>query len=370
MKNQQSLIGNRVSYARKQLRLTQEELSKYLGFKDRQILSNIEKGKRAISAEELIKIIKVTGRNLEFFTDSFIVAGECEFSFRAKADTPFLNEFQENAEKLLGTYKRLSELENIHNNYLSEGLRISEKNSYEDANQAGETFSKYLKLGDVPAENLRNKIEEELNILLLFIDTPHDISGAACRLQKFDSILINRNEHLGRINYDISHELFHLLTWDREKMRPERLDITTHEKKRPRREQLADIFASAFLMPEQSLKKQWEKLKHLEVHKRLNLTATYFNVTAIALKWRLKNLGWLDERQIENINDKLLTANGNPQKNVGKPPLFSKRFVAVLHNALESGKLSACRAAELTNLSLVELLKIFKQYKFKPPFDL
>jgi len=370
MKDKQSLIGCRVSHARKQSRLTQEELSKCLGFKDRQILSNIENGNRAVSAEELIKIMQVTGRSLEFFTDSFIIAGEAEFSFRAKANTPILNKFQEQAEKLLGTYKRLSELEGNHFSYFSRMLRITERSSFEDANQAGEIFAEYLNLGEVPAENLRNKIEKELNILLLLVDAPQDISGAACRLQNFDSILINRNEQLGRINYDISHELFHLLTWDREKMRPERLDITTHEKKRPRREQLADIFASAFLMPEQSLKEQWEKLKHLEVHKRLNSTATYFNVTAIALKWRLKNLGWLDEKQIENINDNLLTANGDPKKSVGKPPLFSKRFVAVLHNALEIGKLSARRAANLTGLSLEELLHTFKEYKFKPPFDL
>ena len=203
MKDKQSLIGCRVSHARKQSGLTQEELSKYLGFKDRQILSNIENGKRAVSAEELIKIMQVTERSLEFFTDSFIIAGEAEFSFRAKADTTVLDKFQEQAEKLLGTYKKLSELENIHNNYLSYGLRISEKNSYKDANQAGEFFSVYLNLGEVPAENLRNKIEEELNILLLLVDAPQDISGAACRLQNFDSILINRNEQLGRINYDI-----------------------------------------------------------------------------------------------------------------------------------------------------------------------
>ena len=364
MKNQQSLIGFRVSYARKQLRVTQEELSKHLGFKDRQILSNIENGNRAVSAEELIKIMQVTGRNLEFFTDSFIIAGETEFSFRAKADTPFLNEFQEKAEKLLGTYKRLSELEGHYFSYFSKKLRITERSSYEDALKAGEKLSEELGLGNIPAENLQNRIEDDLNILLLFLDAPNDISGAACHLQSFDSILINRNEYIGRINYDISHELFHLLTW--ESMQPNRIDDKTNF----RCEQLANKFASAFLMPEKSLKIEWERRKRMEINKRLNATATFFNVTAKALKWRIINLGWLDDSQKKNINDNLLIANGEPKKPLKKPLLFSKKFVARLYLALENGNISARRAANLTGLSLEELLHIFKEYKFKPPFDL
>jgi len=278
MKNQQNLIGKRVSYARKQLGLNQEELSKSLGFKDRQILSNIENGNRGVSVEELIKIMKITGKNLEFFTDSFSVAGEAEFSFRANADEPTLNEFQEKAEKILGTYKRLSELNNDNFSYLSKKLRITEKSSFEDALNAGEMVSEELCLGDIPSKNLRNKIEDVLNILLLYLDIPQDISGAACRLQNFDSILINRNETLGRINFDISHELFHILTW--ENMRPNRID----EKTNSRCEQLANKFASAFLMPEKSLKIEWERRNRLEINKRLNATATFFNVTIFVFK--------------------------------------------------------------------------------------
>jgi len=42
----------------------------------------------------------------------------------------------------------------------------------------------------------------------------------------------------------------------------------------------------------------------------------------------------------------------------------------LLHKSLETGEISARRAAELTYLSLDNLLGIFKQYELTPPFDL
>ena len=149
-------------------------------------------------------------------------------------------------------------------------------------------------------------------------------------------------------------------------MQPNRIDDKTNS----RCEQLANKFASSFLMPEKSLKAEWKRRKRMEINKRLNATATFFNVTAKALKWRIVNLDWLDDNQKKNINDNLLIANGEPKKPFEKPLLFSKKFVERLCLALENGNISARCAAELTDLSLEKLLEIFKQYKLTPPFDL
>ncbi len=368
MQQNQILIANRIASARKQLGFKQEQLSELIGFKDRQILSNIETGKRVVSADELIKIMQVTGKELGFFTDSFTIAGEGSFSFRAKADSDALSKFQNYAEKLIGTYRKLSELENISFSFFSKKLRINENSSYEDAKAAGENLADELELGTIPAQNLLHKLEEELDILLLFLDTQQDISGAACHLQSFDTILINRNEHIGRINYDISHELFHLLTWSA--MKPNKIDNRFDQNHRPRCEQLADNFASAFLMPEKYLKREWENRKRLEINKRLNSTATLFNVSAKALKWRIINLGWLTDDQISKIADNLLTANGEPKKHKKKIPLFSDKFIKRLYEGLNNGHISARRAATLTELSLGKLLQIFKDYNLEPPFEL
>ena len=48
------MVGSRVRVARKESGLTQKMLSDELGFKDRQILANIEAGKRKVSTEAMI----------------------------------------------------------------------------------------------------------------------------------------------------------------------------------------------------------------------------------------------------------------------------------------------------------------------------
>ena len=75
-----------------------------------------------------------------------------------------------------------------------------------------------------PAARLREAAEQELKISIFFVDVAAGISGAACHLDDGNVIVINRNEALGRLNFDIGHEIFHLLTWER--MPPDPMDIS------------------------------------------------------------------------------------------------------------------------------------------------
>jgi Zn-dependent peptidase ImmA (M78 family) len=52
-----------------------------------------------------------------------------------------------------------------------------------------------------------------LSVLVLHVDPPAGVSGAACHHPRFNTILINRREPDGRRNYDFAHETFHVLTW-------------------------------------------------------------------------------------------------------------------------------------------------------------
>jgi len=87
---------------------------------------------------------------------------------------------------------------------------------------AGERTAKSLNLGDSSAAKLREAVEEQLRVLVLFVDAPESISGAACHLHDGDYVLINRNEPSFRRNFNLGHELFHILTWN--EMPPARVD--------------------------------------------------------------------------------------------------------------------------------------------------
>src|ERR1700674_2462857 len=71
-------LARRVTVAREHAGLTQDKLSKRLGFKDRQTLAAIEAGQRKVVVDELLALIRVTGKDMEFFTDPFRLVGEAE----------------------------------------------------------------------------------------------------------------------------------------------------------------------------------------------------------------------------------------------------------------------------------------------------
>ena len=75
-------IGARIKALREERKLSQDDLARLFGFKDRQTVSAIETGMRRVTADELVIAIKRLDAPLEYFTDPFRLAGEGRFSWR------------------------------------------------------------------------------------------------------------------------------------------------------------------------------------------------------------------------------------------------------------------------------------------------
>lgn len=364
------LIRRRLKAARQKLTLTQAELSERLGFRDRQTLAAIEAGQRKISAEELLRAMEVLGVDLDYLTDSFRLVDEGAFSWRSsKSITPkLLDKFEDQAGRWIATFRRLSELQGVKPKVLQPRLALTERSSYEKAQAVAEGLGREWDLGEVPALRLERAVRERVGALVLYVDAPPGISGAACQVEELSVILINREEPEGRRHYDLAHECFHVLTW--EQMPPERADTEASPGgKHKRIEQLANNFAAALLMPEHSLTPRWENRGKREIHSWLNETATTLLVTAQALKWRLVQLGWLRKSDLVQIRDDKLTANGRPKKEQPKPLLFSAEFVERVHTALAKGQLSLRRTASLLDATMEDLADLFRSYGLTVPFD-
>lgn len=84
----QKLIGYRVKAAREAKGWTQDQLTQGMGLNDRQTVSDIENGKRALKPDEMLTLSDLLDRDLEFFIDPFAVAGEAQFSWRATPEVP------------------------------------------------------------------------------------------------------------------------------------------------------------------------------------------------------------------------------------------------------------------------------------------
>lgn len=359
------MVGERIKAAREALDMNQKELAEKLGIKDRQTLSAIESGARKVSSAELVAIIKVLRKDLEYFTDPFLLVGEGVFSWRAQAEPAILENFEEKARVWIGTYRTLWTELGEPFNPLGFRLKLSERSSFEDAWNAAEELQRKWNLGETPSNNLLGIAEDKLDILVLYVDVERgtSISGAACHLPEFSTILINRREPDGRRHFDFAHELFHVLTW--KEMPPERLDKDNPLVRKGKRvEQLADNFAAALLMPRHVVTKRWSERGKKEIHEWINRTATDFGVTAKALCYWLMNLNLLSIKERQSIEEDRLIWNGRTPVERNLPSLFSRIFMHRIRKAMDKGLLSERRAASLLGLSLDELWKVLEGYRF------
>lgn len=364
-------VGLRVKFARELAKLTQERVSSALGFNDRQTLSDIETGKRAVKADELLKLSDVLDQDVEFFIDPFSVVAEAKYSWRASPDLSgdLLDRFEAAANGWVGLLRWLLRQQPDKRQSLGYKLNLDISSSFEDAQRNAENLVRQHSLGPVPARRLTSFIEEKLGIAVLFVDTggfsPREsISGAACHLPDMGVILVNRNEPEPRRNFDLAHELFHSLTWGW--MPPDHRESNSIESRQRNRrvEQLADNFAAALLMPRASLDELIDPARADDV-KHLGDVSAQLHVSVEALGWRLRSLGRIDERTRMQLSRASLSYAQNEI-----PALFSESYINLLHTALDKGRLSARKAAKTMGLSLHELASLFGSYRLSVPFSL
>jgi XRE family transcriptional regulator, fatty acid utilization regulator len=364
-------IGARIKALREENKLSQDDLSRAFGFKDRQTLSAIETGERRVAADELLRAVDLFKVSLDYFTDPFLLVGEGRFSWRQTGvDHERLKHYETDAGRLIAAFRRLGEQVGHKPPLLKRALGLSLRSSYEDAIEAGERFAADLQLGHVPAARLAEVMERDLGILVLMVDPIEGVSGAACRLPELDVILINRREVPGRRHFDLAHELFHILTW--EQMPPEHVEEAM-PKKRSRVEQLADNFASAVLMPSAVLDSygDWVGLDDVDLVAKLNEVADELMVTSLALRWRLVGMGRISQAQNKAIDEGRLRNNGH-ERAPEQPllPLFSKPFIEVIAEAIDEGKTSVRRLSSILGLAIDDLAELFAAHGVEAPYEL
>lgn len=357
-KEMQSRVARRIRAKREQLGLSQAELAQGSGLKHRQTVTAIEAGDRSVSPPELASIADALGVGVTFFTDRFIATGEAVFSFRAEsASLDEVAAFEDLAGRWIATYRELTERRGGKQSLLLPALSLTHRSSFEDALAAADDVRENLDLGQYPADELELALERKWSIPVLYYDSQPDISGAASRFGGLQAIFINRSESPGRRNFDLSHELFHLLTWD--SMPPRRIDNTG--KKENRVEMLANNFASALLMPTATILDIWERRSDGELVDWIALTASRFRVSGSALKWRLLNLDLIAKDELPT-DEAIRRAAAGSEAYGPQPQLFSATFVERIHTAVESGALSLRKACEILSLSMTDFAALCRSY--------
>lgn len=245
-------MAARVAFARKQRRLSQQQLADRAGLGSTRKIAAIENFAYRLDFEQLDRLTQVLKKPRWFFTNPYLLV--CEENFRyfltGRVGKRQLANYEDRMRKYVGIYRFLVNFFNKKDQQRAPKfdfrLPFTVSSPAELAVNAGEKMASILKLGKNPNTQLQTALEKKLGIMTLMLDadTPA-IAGASLNLPEGGFICINRDLPPNIRNFTLAHELFHLLTWQALPY-----DSNSPAKTRLRKvEELATVFASSLLMP-------------------------------------------------------------------------------------------------------------------------
>lgn len=349
-------IGSQLKKVRKSLGLKLSEAAEKLGFPSYQTLKSIEDGEREIKAPELLKFSKV------YFVSISKLLGEKEIqlgnAFLWRKQPPLEKKKQIEAE-IFYRCEQYNLLEKLLSVKVKRGgfldVTMDDISSNADVDKLSESIHRILALGSRPAFTLQKVLEQDFGVKILFEAIP-DGSAVSTYSSEFGAVVvINSGEAPWRINYDLAHELFHLVTW---KVIPERdlkdsnyfADI---EKK-------ADRFASNLLLPENEISKEIEDRVHMQdkfTNSDLVDIAQEFGVSTKALLYRMANLRFIDWKDADKLaKDQEITEMSKQKRRLewGEKPR-SERFISLAVRCLRKGLISRGKFAEMVDIDRCEI---------------
>jgi Zn-dependent peptidase ImmA (M78 family)/transcriptional regulator with XRE-family HTH domain len=347
VKHADKTIGATIQNLRKQHGLSQKQLAVRLGVKHAQVISALESGERALKATELARLAGILR-----VQPSAILAAQArqaapkvlwrgEDNLTAHSDEEAL---------FVARCKRYAFLEEVGGGRKRAAVPAFaldlETTRFEDVECWAETVRGGLRLGATPALSLRDALETEWGIKVFFTPLLGG-SAATVRAEFGDAIMISANEPPWRRHYSLAHELFHLLTWGALLESVSSLTAT----QRKRNETLAEVFASALLLPAEALEARLPRLREGEQRWfGLFALAREFGVSTKALLWRLVNLGLIPATMAEEFNSNArLAVLDQSLRDWGKEPgsQLPARFVYLAFGAYVQQKISIGKLAEL-----------------------
>ncbi|MHB1038165.1 MAG: ImmA/IrrE family metallo-endopeptidase [Pirellulales bacterium] len=367
------LLGQRLAEARKARGVTQEEASKHLEC-SRPILIAIEKGTRPPKAEELLKLASLYGRSVH----ELVRPGEPLVDLqphlravagRAEAENPELDRAISELQRFAEDYRRLEEIMNapLKLNYPPEIRLSGAVNPAAFAEDVAVQERQRLGLGDQPIIDLRDLLETEVGLRIMYENLPSLIAGMFAYVGEFGGVIaVNRKHPPERRRATMLHEYGHLLV-DRHKPG---IDYLATPVKRPANERFAEAFAMAFLMPATSVRRRFNEIVNatgdFQIADLCRLGHLYF-VSLEAMTLRLEGMGLIPQGTREHLKEsrfevrKAADALGLPKHPVNDEPLSDRyRYLAV--HAYERGELSEGQLARFLRCDPVSARETVARY--------
>jgi XRE family transcriptional regulator, fatty acid utilization regulator len=339
-------IGIRLKIAREAIGYTLERAEKESGI-GASSLSEFENEKREPKFSQLSKLAEIYKRTIDFFltdepiTDPIMLWRDGPSSIEEKRETEI--EFQ----RLCQQYHKLElcTRESRKVAFPQADIANSEQFSWPQAELFARKVQKELCLGDIPSTCLKKVLEERYYVKIFHLE----FSGSAISTISSEfgpAVSLNARNVSWRRNFDLAHELFHLLTWS----------IFRSKSKEPTdiEEKLANSFASALLMPEDFAVKIRAAMseKGKITFDEIDNLAREYEVSLDAVVCRLANIFRIKKEETSKYRSAAANwATFHRYRESDNPGTRPERYCDLAQRALKEGRLSLMQFAKYMGIS-------------------
>lgn len=342
-------IGKRLKIARDAIGFTLEkaELESGIG---KSSINEFENSKREPKFSQLNKLAEAYKRSVHFFLSDEPIR-ECLMLWRDSPETEERKKIETELLQLCEQYHRLELCNNAKSFKPLPAVEDADKESFDfrDAEHLADDVHRALGLGDIPSMSLKQILEENYYVKIFHLD----FKGSAVSLKdaKFGyAVLLNKKSKLWRRNFDLAHELFHLLTWD-----IFRKPADSSYKPSDDEEKFANVFASRLLLPTNSVKYRIDSKinnKGSVSFADFDEIAREFCVSLDALLWRLNSLyGTSRDTILQHVNKAKSFRDQLPERKSDIPDCLPERYWSLGIRALREGNISLLQFAKYMQIS-------------------
>lgn len=345
------MIGERLKRARAAAGLSMNALGEQVGV-SANMIKKYEHDVSMPSSGVLLKLARALDvRSEYFFRPARVSLGRVEYRKRATASKALLKRVEAD---VLDQAERWQELADLWPEFplprFSPPSRLaSEVCSLVDVETAAEQVRREWKLGINPLPDLIDVVEGQ-GVLVIVTDVQVEgkFDGLQATVADQPVIVVSSHWHGDRQRFTLAHELGHLLLAGR-------LSADLDEEK------ACNHFASAFLLPAETMRRQFGQQRHAIELRELYLLKHEFGVSMQAGLFRLKALGIIKDSLFKKMMMRF-SAQGWRKEEPGDPvpQETTLLFQQLVYRALGEGILGESKAAELLKLPLMQFHQLRK----------
>lgn len=361
------VLGRRLQEARKARGLTQQAVAESLSVA-RTTITALEKGERRIRPDELIQLVKLYERSVADIVGPRQPIADFAVQFRTAVAGVAPEHVQTELEQGVHEFQRLCEdylyLEKLNGVSLTRSYPAPYPYAGVRPEEAAEDMASAernrLGLGDGPALNLREILENDVGLRIFYVSLPSRVAGIFAYAEELGGcIAVNALHPEERRRWSMAHEYGHFLT---NRYRSEISILAAYERV-PASERFADAFARSLLMPAAGLRRRFNEMSRLSAGKitaaEVCRVAHYYFVSVEAMMLRLEELRLLPGGTWERLRDRGFKVR-EAQEQLGltshphddQPLPIRYQFLAV--RAYQEGNLTEGELARLLRVDRVD----------------